>query len=161
MDDTGFSGNPGGQACKRSSSGRNLNSLAVTLGCDFAYFARLKRADAQPLPIPCLERLLLLLRNRLGFVVYDTEDRKMVYSVFEVLNSRGTPVSCLRSAITSQTPSGICLASSADFYIDKSRRQRGSVSYIAALWFHSCRVLPLGVTVFFRNELGNGSRGFL
>jgi hypothetical protein len=33
--------------------------------------------------------LLRLIRNRLGFVVYDTDDNKIVYSVFEALNSRG------------------------------------------------------------------------
>jgi hypothetical protein len=36
-----------------------------------------------------LMALLRLLRNRLGFVVYDTDDNTIVYSVFEVLNSRG------------------------------------------------------------------------
>jgi uncharacterized protein DUF262/uncharacterized protein DUF1524 len=36
--------------------------------------------------------LLRLIRNRLGFVVYDTDDNKIVYSVFEVLNSRGLDV---------------------------------------------------------------------
>ncbi len=39
--------------------------------------------------------LLRLLRNRLGFVVYDTDDNKIVYSVFEVLNSRGLAVDWL------------------------------------------------------------------
>jgi hypothetical protein len=39
--------------------------------------------------------LLRLLRNRLGFVVYDTDDSKIVYSVFEVLNSRGLDVDWL------------------------------------------------------------------
>ena len=36
--------------------------------------------------------LLGLLRNRIGFVVYDTEDEQAVYTLFEVLNSRGLPV---------------------------------------------------------------------
>lgn len=39
--------------------------------------------------------LLRLLRNRLGFVVYDTDDNTIVYSVFEVLNSRGLEVDWL------------------------------------------------------------------
>lgn len=40
--------------------------------------------------------LLRLLRNRLGFVAYDTDDNSIVYSVFEVLNSRGLAVVALR-----------------------------------------------------------------
>jgi hypothetical protein len=39
--------------------------------------------------------LLRLVRNKLGFVVYDTDDNKIVYSVFEVLNSRGLDVEWL------------------------------------------------------------------
>ncbi len=39
--------------------------------------------------------LLKLIKNRLGFVVYDTEDSQVVYSVFEVLNSRGLAVDWL------------------------------------------------------------------
>ncbi|HLZ11693.1 MAG TPA: DUF262 domain-containing HNH endonuclease family protein [Candidatus Acidoferrum sp.] len=42
-----------------------------------------------------LMALLRLLRNRLGFVVYDTDDNTIVYSVFEVLNSRGLEVDWL------------------------------------------------------------------
>jgi hypothetical protein len=50
-------------------------------------------------------KLLRLLRNRLGFVVYDTDDPKIVYSVFEVLNSRGLAVDWLdkcKSALMGQ-----------------------------------------------------------
>jgi Protein of unknown function DUF262/Protein of unknown function (DUF1524) len=36
--------------------------------------------------------LLSLVLHRLGFVVYDTEDNRVVYTVFEVLNSRGLAV---------------------------------------------------------------------
>jgi hypothetical protein len=39
--------------------------------------------------------LLRLIKNRLGFVVYDTEDKRSVYTVFEVLNSRGLEVDWL------------------------------------------------------------------
>jgi hypothetical protein len=42
--------------------------------------------------------LLLLMRlilNRLGFVVFDTEDSRVVYTIFEVLNSRGLAVDWL------------------------------------------------------------------
>jgi len=39
-----------------------------------------------------LLELLRLLRNRIGFVVYDTEDESAVYTVFESLNSRGLEV---------------------------------------------------------------------
>lgn len=39
--------------------------------------------------------LLRLIKNRLGFVVYDTEDKRSVYTVFEVLNSRGLDVDWL------------------------------------------------------------------
>jgi hypothetical protein len=42
--------------------------------------------------------LLRLIRNRLGFVVYDTADDKIVYSVFDVLNSRGLDVDWLDKA---------------------------------------------------------------
>jgi Protein of unknown function DUF262/Protein of unknown function (DUF1524) len=39
--------------------------------------------------------LLRIVRNRLGFVVYDTEQEAMVYTLFEVLNSRGLAVDWL------------------------------------------------------------------
>lgn len=42
--------------------------------------------------------LLRLLRNRIGFVVYDTEDKLAVYSIFECLNSRGLAVDWLDKA---------------------------------------------------------------
>lgn len=40
-------------------------------------------------------QLLRLINNRLGFVIFDTEDNRVVYSVFEVLNSRGLAVDWL------------------------------------------------------------------
>lgn len=39
--------------------------------------------------------LFRVIRNKLGFVVYDTDDPRVVYSVFEVLNSRGLVVDWL------------------------------------------------------------------
>ncbi len=39
--------------------------------------------------------LFRVIRNKLGFVVYDTADPRVVYSVFEVLNSRGLIVDWL------------------------------------------------------------------
>ena len=39
--------------------------------------------------------LMSLILHRLGFVVYDTEDSRVVYTVFEVLNSRGLEVDWL------------------------------------------------------------------
>ena len=36
-----------------------------------------------------------LVLHRLGFVVFDTEDSRIVYTVFEVLNSRGLAVDWL------------------------------------------------------------------
>lgn len=39
--------------------------------------------------------LVRLLMNRLGFVFYDTEDSRVVYTIFEVLNSRGLAVDWL------------------------------------------------------------------
>lgn len=42
-----------------------------------------------------LAELLRLVMHRLGFVVYDTEDPRAVYTVFEVLNSRGLAVDWL------------------------------------------------------------------
>lgn len=42
-----------------------------------------------------LMTLLRLIQNRLGFVVYDTENAALVYNLFEVLNSRGLDVDWL------------------------------------------------------------------
>ena len=42
-----------------------------------------------------ISALMSLLLHRLGFVVYDTEDSRVVYTVFEVLNSRGLAVDWL------------------------------------------------------------------
>ncbi len=39
--------------------------------------------------------LMRLVLHRLGFVVFDTEDSRVVYTVFEVLNSRGLAVDWL------------------------------------------------------------------
>lgn len=42
-----------------------------------------------------IANLMSLVLHRLGFVVYDTEDSRVVYTVFEVLNSRGLAVDWL------------------------------------------------------------------
>ncbi len=42
-----------------------------------------------------IEALMGIVLHRLGFVVYDTEDSRAVYTVFEVLNSRGLDVDWL------------------------------------------------------------------
>jgi Protein of unknown function DUF262/Protein of unknown function (DUF1524) len=42
-----------------------------------------------------INNLMSLVLHRLGFVVYDTEDSRVVYTVFEVLNSRGLAVDWL------------------------------------------------------------------
>jgi len=42
-----------------------------------------------------IESLLSLVLHRLGFIVHDTEDSRAVYTVFEVLNSRGLDVDWL------------------------------------------------------------------
>jgi len=42
-----------------------------------------------------LQKLMGLILHRLGFVVHDTEDSRAVYTVFEVLNSRGLAVDWL------------------------------------------------------------------
>ena len=42
-----------------------------------------------------LSALLTLLKNRLFFLLHEIDDEKVVYTVFEVLNSRGLPVSSL------------------------------------------------------------------
>jgi hypothetical protein len=42
-----------------------------------------------------LMSLLRLVQNRLGFVIYDTEESRTVYSIFEALNSRGLAVDWL------------------------------------------------------------------
>jgi len=41
------------------------------------------------------QALMRLVLHRLGFVVYDTEDSRIVYTLFEVLNSRGLAVDWL------------------------------------------------------------------
>jgi hypothetical protein len=51
-------------------------------------FVATQRGDAQ-----ALEDLVSLLRNRLKFVFYEIDDEGQVYTVFEVLNSRGLEVS--------------------------------------------------------------------
>ena len=43
-------------------------------------------------PAQSLLELSLLIKNRLGFVVYETVDERTVHSIFESLNSRGRPV---------------------------------------------------------------------
>lgn len=45
-----------------------------------------------------LPELMQLVLHRLGFVVYDTEDSRAVYTLFEVLNSRGLAVDWLDKA---------------------------------------------------------------
>jgi len=45
-----------------------------------------------------LDGLMSLVLHRLGFVVHDTEDSRAVYTVFEVLNSRGLDVDWLDKA---------------------------------------------------------------
>ncbi|CAH1058773.1 HNH endonuclease family protein [Paenibacillus pseudetheri] len=42
-----------------------------------------------------LIELLLVIKNRLGFIFYELEDEAIVYTVFEVLNSRGLEVNWL------------------------------------------------------------------
>ena len=42
-----------------------------------------------------VESLMSVVLHRLGFVVHDTEDSRAVYTVFEVLNSRGLDVDWL------------------------------------------------------------------
>lgn len=58
--------------------------------------------------------LLRLIRNRLGFVVYDTDDDKIVYSVFEVLNSRGLDVDWLDKSKSALMGRAFELSKSAD-----------------------------------------------
>ncbi|MGO9995812.1 MAG: DUF262 domain-containing protein [Steroidobacteraceae bacterium] len=58
--------------------------------------------------------LLRLVRNRLGFVVYDTDDNKIVYSVFEVLNSRGLDVDWLDKSKSALMGRAFELSKSAD-----------------------------------------------
>ena len=58
--------------------------------------------------------LLRLIRNRLGFVVYDTDDNRIVYSVFEVLNSRGLAVDWLDKSKSALMGRAFELSKSAD-----------------------------------------------
>ena len=43
-------------------------------------------------PAQSLLELSLLIKNRLGFVVFETVDKRTVHTIFESLNSRGRPV---------------------------------------------------------------------
>lgn len=58
--------------------------------------------------------LLRLVSNRLGFVIFDTEDKKIVYSVFEVLNSRGLEVDWLDKCKSTLMERAFELAASED-----------------------------------------------
>src|SRR5882672_9787501 len=57
--------------------------------------------------------LMSLVLHRLGFVVYDTEDSRAVYTVFEVLNSRGLEVDWLDKTKTMLMGRAFELAASA------------------------------------------------
>ncbi len=70
----------------RTHADRNL-SHAICECTQFVESWSEARGDVMP--------LLRLIRNRLGFVAYDIEDSRIVYSIFEVLNSRGLAVDWL------------------------------------------------------------------
>jgi hypothetical protein len=65
---------------------RNLAD-AIAQCADFVEHWREQHGD--------LMSLLRLVQNRLGFVIYDTEESRTVYSLFEALNSRGLAVDWL------------------------------------------------------------------
>lgn len=50
---------------------------------------------------PDIAGLMRLVLHRLGFIVYDTEDHRILYTLFEVLNSRGLAVDWLDKTKTS------------------------------------------------------------
>jgi len=71
--------------------------------------------------------LLKAIKNRLGFVVFDTEDSKIVYKVFEVLNSRGLAVDWLDKCKSVLMGRAFELAKSPD-------AARSAIESIQALW---------------------------
>jgi hypothetical protein len=61
-----------------------------------------------------IESLMSLVLHRLGFVIYDTEGSRAVYTVFEVLNSRGLEVDWLDKAKSMLMGQAFELATSAE-----------------------------------------------
>lgn len=71
--------------------------------------------------------LLRIIKNRLGFVVFDTEDSRIVYKVFEVLNSRGLAVDWLDKCKSVLMGRAFELAKSPD-------AARSAIEALHALW---------------------------
>jgi hypothetical protein len=71
--------------------------------------------------------LLRAIKNRLGFVVFDTEDSKIVYKLFEVLNSRGLAVDWLDKCKSVLMGRAFELSTSPD-------AARSAIDSIHALW---------------------------
>ncbi|WP_404296958.1 DUF262 domain-containing protein [Halomonas sp.] len=67
--------------------------------------------------------LLRIIRNKLGFVVFDTDDSRVVYSLFEVLNSRGLAVDWLDK----------CKSSLMGIAFEKAKTDESRASYIEEL----------------------------
>jgi len=71
--------------------------------------------------------LLRLVQNRLGFVIFDTEDSRVVYSIFEVLNSRGLVVDWLDKCKSVLMGKAFELA-------DSEEAAEASIDSLQALW---------------------------
>lgn len=95
-------------------------------------------------------------RNRLGFVVYDTQDPKAVYTVFEVLNSRGLPVDWLDKAKSVLMGRAYELAPNEDV-------RRANIEELNSLWgqiyaklalypIHGDEVLRVAMTIRYGQE---------
>ena len=67
--------------------------------------------------------LLRIVKNKLGFVVFDTDDAKVVYSLFEVLNARGLAVDWLDK----------CKSSLMSIAYEKSETDESRSSYLDEL----------------------------
>src|SRR5690606_29939793 len=80
-----------------------------------------------------LERLLSVIKNRLWFIYYDLASEKIVYTVFEVLNSRGLPVSWLDR--TKSVLMGIAF--------DKADNQQEVLAELRNIWSKIYRTIGL------------------
>ncbi len=96
--------------------------------------------------------LTALLKNRIGFVVYDTEDRWAVYSIFESLNSRGLAVDWLdkaKSVIMGIAFEKSQTSTAADALIDELHNLWARIyDFIASVPKDSDDILRIAATLF-------------
>ena len=103
-------------------------------------------------------RLLRLLLNRLGFVFYDTEDKRVVYTIFEVLNSRGLAVDWLdkcKSVLMEQAFEHSASHEAADAAVESLKNLWGNIyRTIAKGSLDGEEILRVTATLHYGNERG-------